>query len=649
MRTALALLAAVSLAVSLAGCASRPAVPGSRPVVVIGIDGMDPQLLQRFVDRGSMPHFAALMQRGSFAPLETSIPPQSPVAWSNFITGMDPGGHGVFDFIHRDPQTYLPRFSTASISAPGRTLRIGPWRIPLAAGKAELLRKGEAFWQILGRHGVPCAIYRIPSNFPPVPGKGVALSGMGTPDLLGGYGTFSFYTDDTQFDAGPVPGGEIHRVEVREGHVDATLTGPENTLRADKRVMTRPFRIDLDPAGEGARVTVEGRSFLLAPGEWSDWIEVHFDALGRLKRVPGICRFHLQSVRPLRLYVTPINLDPTHPALPISVPPGFARALRDRIGDFYTQGMPEDTKALESGVFDDAEFIAQSDLVLAERWRMLDFALRRYAGGFLFFYVSTIDQSSHMLWREMAHTDSTGDDDPAGHRLEHLYAEMDSLLGVVEERIPREATLIVMSDHGFAPYKKEFHLNTWLHQHGYLELQPPGLLGVPLLRNVAWRRTRAYALGINGLYLNVMHREGKGIVRPGTEYDRLLDRITAELLAVRDPETGVPVITRVDRPARVYHGPEVANAPDLIIGYNRGYRGSDESALGTVGEAWLTPNQTRWSGDHCIDHTLVPGVLLVNRPGVVSHASLLDLPVTILALYGIPKPASMRGRVLFTP
>ena len=647
MRARVLLMAALLIAAGACAVAHRPAPA----VVVIGIDGMDPDLLRGFVDRGLMPHFASLLERGSYRALETSIPPQSPVAWSNFITGMDPGGHGIFDFIHRNPETYLPVFSTALVSEPERTLTIGPWVIPLSGGRTRLLRKGEAFWQILGRHGVPYTILRVPANFPPAPGQGRSLSGMGTPDLAGGYGTFSFYTDDPAFAEGTVAGGDIHRVTVERGQVEARLAGPENTLRRDRPRMPVAFRADLDPRDDAIRLSVGSESLLLAKGQWSEWVSVTFDALGPFRKVSGICRFYLESVRPFKLYVTPINIDPAHPALPISTPSRFARWMRDRIGDFYTQGIAEDTKALRSGVFDDAAFVGQTDHVLAEQWRMLDTVLDGYHEGFLFFYVSTVDQSCHMMWRNAdarhpAHAASPG----FGDRIAGLYANMDSLLGMVERRIPAGATLIVMSDHGFAPFYKRVNLNAWLHQEGYLSLSQGGAIGQgALLDNVFWRRTRAYALGLNGLYLNVLHREGKGIVRPGAEADTLLADLTARLLALRDPETGERVVTRVDRARDVYHGPEVAHAPDLIVGYNRGYRSSDESALGTVTGAWLTPNTDRWSGDHCMDHTLVPGVLLANRPVGIEDPSLLDLPVTILALYGIEKPSQMRGRTLITP
>jgi predicted AlkP superfamily phosphohydrolase/phosphomutase len=223
---------------------------------------------------------------------------------------------------------------------------------------------------------------------------------------------------------------------------------------------------------------------------------------------------------------------------------------------------------------------------------------------------------------------------------------MDRVLGTIRARIPRNATLIVMSDHGFAPYYQKVHLNTWLYRNGYLALVRPDEPGSPLFGNVFWRRTRAYAAGLNGLYLNVAGREARGIVTRGAEYDALVAEIEAKLLEFRDPENGERVVTTVYRARDVYHGSEVDAAPDLIVGYNRGYRSSDDSALGTVTSELLTPNLGKWTGDHCMDHHLVPGILVSSRPLRVGDPRLIDLPVTILALFGVGAPAAMTGRAL---
>ncbi len=623
------------------------------PVVILGIDGMDPDLLQTFVDKGLMPNFKRFIEENTFTPLGTSVPPQSPVAWSNFITGMDSGGHGIFDFIHRDPETYYPVFSTAEIVEPEKTIKLGKWIIPMSKGQTLLLRKGVAFWQILDEHDVPYIIFRVPANFPPTDSEQKTLSGMGTPDLLGTYGIFSFYTNDPQRDEGSVPSGEIYKVRIDANDVvHSELVGPPNSLIEDNPVMKIPFTVEVDRENNAAMFTVDKEQFILQPGEWSNWIPLQFPILGPLNPVSGIVRFHLRSISPtFQLYATPINLDPSDPALPISTPPGYSKEVAQQIGNFYTQGMPEDTQGLASGALTDAEFVGQTKNVMAERWRMLDVVLNDFEEGVLFFYVSTVDQSCHAMWRNVddnhpAHTEQLEFED----QFEKLYIEMDHMLEVVQQRIPDDAILVIMSDHGFAPYYKKFHLNAWLHQNGYLNLIRPERIGQqPLFANVFWRRTQAYAVGINSMYVNQLGREGKGIVQPGEQFDQLLDEISEKLLAYRDPENGEQVITRVYKTSEIYHGDELKNAPDLVIGYNRGYRGSDTSALGTVGEEVLTLNLGTWTGDHCMDHTKVPGVLLANRPLVADDPDLKDMCTTILNFYGIPNHPQMLGRVVLSP
>jgi predicted AlkP superfamily phosphohydrolase/phosphomutase len=564
---------------------------------------------------------------------------------------MDPGGHGIFDFIHRDPQTYEPVFSAADVIEPGRTLSIGDWVLPLSGGGTRQLRKGETFWQILDGHGIPCTVIRVPANYPPVDTGAKTLAGMGTPDLLGSYGTFTLYTNDEQWRGARASGGRIVRLEVQDDRACGTLTGPPNSLRKSRPDLTREFCVDIDAAHDAVRITVGDERALLHSGEWSDFVRVSFDALPPFKSVTAICRFYLRSVSPaLQLYVSPLNIDPEHPALPISTPGHYARDLARRVGPFATLGIAEDTKALEAGVFSDAEFVEQTDTLMAERSRMLDAVLDDYRGGLLFFYVSTIDQSCHALWRnsDAAHPAHADADASFAGRFLHLYEEMDEVLGRIRARAGDDATVIVLSDHGFAPYYKKVHLNTWLYQNGYLALVRPDEIGQhPLFGNVFWRRTRAYAAGLNGLYVNLIGREGKGIVSTGAAYDALVDELAARLLEFRDPETGERVVTEVVKAHSVFRGPEAGHAPDLIVGYNRGYRSSDDSALGTVTADLITPNLGKWTGDHCMDHRQVPGVLLTNRAPGVTDPTLLDLPVTILSLFGVDAPPQMTGRVLW--
>jgi predicted AlkP superfamily phosphohydrolase/phosphomutase len=643
------------VAAMLPSCRSAPAHSHSdRRLIILGIDGMDPQLLHRFMREGKMPNFAKLEAQGDFRQLTTSIPPQSPVAWSNLITGMNAGGHGIFDFIHRDPQTLGVYFSASRVEGPKHAIHVGSWAIPLGGGTAEQLRKGVAFWQILDQHGIPNTIFRIPSNFPPVSAKGKTLSGMGTPDLRGTYGTFSFYTDDPAAVAGAVEGGQIIPVQVENSRVMANLIGPDNSFRKGSPAAVEPFSVAVDPLESVAKVTVQGREFVLREGEWSDWIHVEFQLIPFLANVKGMCRFYFKQAHPrFQLYVSPINIDPADPALPISTPSSYSRFLTDEAGEFHTQGIAEDTKALSDGVLDDDEYLRQARTVLAEHRRIFDAEFPKFHQGVFFFYFSSLDLNSHMFWRLMDPKHPEYDATLAaqnGSAIEDFYEQMDQVLEEVLPRLDDHTTLLVLSDHGFAPYYRSFNLNTWLLDNGYVKLKNDASRNSSEpFANVDWTQTRAYGLGLNGLYLNLRGRESNGIVEPGTAADSLMAEIRAKLLAVQDPKSKQPVITRVDLASEAYAGPYAREGPDLIVGYNRGYRAGWQTILGAFPPEELEDNTNPWSGDHCMDYTLVPGVLLSNRKMAAEAPALTDIAPTILAEFGIAKAKGMIGQSVFQP
>jgi len=640
----------VALAV-LNSCDRGPARLGGKRVLVLGMDGLDPQIVERLMQQGKLPNFSVLKERGDFRRLATSVPPLSPVAWSNFITGMDPGGHGIFDFIHRDPATVAPYLSTSRVEPPGRAIRLRGWLFPLSGGRVELLRRGKAFWELLAAKGIPTTINGIPANFPPVESAALSVSGMGTPDIQGTYGTFSFFTDDPPEDAEDIAGGQIFPVTVADYRVEATLQGPLNTFREKGGTATIDFVVRFDPEHPVAKIVIQGSEILLNQGEWSEWVRVKFSLVPFLKSVSGICRFYLKEVHPnFKLYVTPINLDPQAPALPISTPASYAKDLARAVGLFYTQGMPEDTKALNGDILDEEEFLAQARTVLAERLAMFDHELRRFRAGLLFFYISSSDPIQHMFWGPMD-TDHPAHEPTAGNRyggtIELVYREMDRIVGRALAEVDDRMTLIVMSDHGFAPFYRYFNLNTWLKDNGYLAL----IAGEEwressLSHGVDWQGTRAYGLGLNGLYLNLRGRERTGIVPPDKKAT-LLDEIARKLLRVRDPVTGRPVVLRVYKASEVYAGSQVESAPDLIVGYNRGYRASGKTALGEIPKGLVGDNTEKWSGDHAMAAELVPGVVFSNKKIKVPDPALTDLTVTILSEFGLQAGDGMRGRPIF--
>ncbi len=640
-------LAAVALLAVACGKGHRRDVP---PVIVLGFDGMDPELTGKMIAEGKLPNLAKLAHSGGFQRLGTSVPPQSPVAWSNFITGMDSGGHGIFDFIHRDPKTMIPYLSTSHAEESTKFVRINKYQFPLDGGEILLLRHGKPFWEALEDRGVETTIIRMPANFPPSGAASHELSGMGTPDLQGTPGTFSFYTSELfAYYGKKVSGGEVHEVFVEDGKMEDKLYGPSNPFLQKAERATTPFTVLLDPDVDAAKVVVGDEQVLLKKGEWSDWVPVDFKLIPT-QHLKGICRFYLQEVRPeLKLFVSPINFDPADPALPISHPADYAAELAEATGRYYTQEMPEDTKALKEGVFSPQEFLVQARFVVDDLIQQYEYVLDQYKGGLLFYYFGNTDQVGHMMWRTLDPGHPAYDpavDGPLATVMPDLYEKFDRIVGYTLDHMPKDALLVVMSDHGFASWRRAFHLNSWLRDNGYLvPLDPSRKEGGEYFSNVDWGKTRAYALGLNGLYVNLKGREKNGIVEPG-EKKALLDEIGAKLLEVRDPWDGQVAITKVYQSEEYYRDRGYLDiGPDMQIGYRKTVRGSNESALGALTAEWFSDNTNAWNGDHCMDHEAVPGVLFTSRPLKKTATCLKDLAAAILAEYGIENfPASAAGK-----
>ncbi len=635
---AVCLLAALCVASGTAACGRHTST--GRRVIVLGFDGLDYELTRQMIAAGRMPAFARLASTGTLAPLATTIPPQSPVAWSTFITGLDPGGHGIFDFIHRDPKTMTPFLSTTKTEAGGRTLTIGRWQLPLSAGRVELLRRGRPFWEVLEDRGIETTIIRMPANFPPSGTATRELSGMGTPDILGTYGTFTFYTSEPfAFGGRTLSGGTVRPVDVAGGVVESTLEGPDNPFLVTPEKVQMPFAVHIDPSHRFAKLVVGAEERLLAVGEWSDWLPVEFELMPT-QALQAQARFFLRQLDPyFEMYVTPLNIDPLAPAMPVSTPDGYAGELAKATGRFYTQGMPEDTKTLKTGVFTTDEFLHQAGLAGDENLRQYRFVLDRFTGGLLFYYFGNVDQIGHMMWRarDPGHPAYDGArDGPYKQTVENLYAALDRIVGDTAAGLGPDDVLVVMSDHGFTSWRRTFHLNSWLRDAGYLAVSNPAVTDDPgYFTHVDWTRTRAYALGLNGLYLNLRGREKNGTVAPA-DRTALMTEIAGKLLATTDPATGAPAVTKVYRRDEVFRmaGHEDV-APDLIVGYTKGTRGSDESALGALTRDAIVDNRDPWSGDHCMDHEAVPGILLTSRPLRKPAPSLQTLAAAIVAEFGV--------------
>lgn len=670
----LGLSAVAGLALASCGKPEGPHVPG---LFVLGVDGMDPVIAQRLIDQGKLPNLAKLAANGGFQALGTVNPPQSPVAWSSFVTGLDPGGHGIFDFLHRDPHTYMPISSATPPAEPVEAIEIGDIYFPISGGEVSNNRGGIPFWDELEKAGVDTEIYRIPGNYP-VPTSGAkTLAGMGTSDMRGGYGVYTWFTDM------PVPDreklkGDIQLVTVDDYDLDGTADSVHGTLKGppdlfhlapdatitDADYLTAGVTFWIDPKQDALYIEAGLDTAVVKEGEWSDWMKVSYEALpGGMMAFDGMVRFYAKSVRGdepgepgFAVYASPVNFVPSNPAQPITTPDDWSADLAGILGNFYTQGMPEETNALKDGMFDDDDYMKQVALVQEDTRNMLNLALARFQPGDMsFMYVSDIDLQCHMLWR---HGDPKHESEPnhpawepesaAKHKLdiERMYEHVDALAGHLVNNLPQDTTFLLMSDHGFQPYTREVHLNSWLRDNGWLVLKDGKQTGTIPTGDVDWTKTRAYNIGFNAIYVNEQGREAEGIVPPG-DVDKVMAELSAQLLAAKDPKDGKQVVRKMARAKDIYAKDRMAEAPDLVVGFDAGFGNSDQSTLGELIPEWITDNTSRWSGNHLMDPDVVPGVLFSNKPLPTGTYDLLDVTATVYRHFGVAPAAGMTGTSIY--
>jgi len=650
--------------------------------IVLGLDGLDPDLAGQFMQEGKLPNFSRLAETGSFMPLGTSCPSMSPVAWSTFATGVDASRHNIFDFLGRDEKTYLPILSSTRITNPERSIRLGRYRIPLGKPSIRLMRKSRSFWSVLDESFIPCHVLRVPITFPPEKlANGVVLSAMCVPDLRGSQGSFTYFTTDGE-KAGSYTGGTLILVK-REGNiVRGELPGPPNPFTDEHEELTVPWTAEIDEFSEVVSFDFGGNEVVLGLREYSDWLTVEFKP-GLNVKVRGIVRIYVNSISPeFELYVTPINIDPDSPVMPISEPSMFAQYLAKLQGPYATLGLAEDTWALNERMIDEEAFLEQTWAIHEEREKMFMNSLAKNRNGLTVCVFDATDRIQHMFMRYLDPSNPANrgkDTEKHKKAIEDLYVRMDGLLGRVMEYVDDETLLLVVSDHGFKQFRRGVNLNTWALAKGYMfaqgdtghaesaggdptnggsESSVRGFGGYPAgtgdgggvigeyLRNVDWSRTKMYQLGLSGIYINRKGRESQGIVR-SDEYKALKRELIDKLTGLKDPETGETAITAVYDIEELMDGPYVGNAPDLIIGYNVGYRASWEAAVGKSSERVIEDNTKTWSGDHCIDYRLVPGVIFSNRKIAAPHPGLIDIGPSILELFGVKVPDYMRGTSIF--
>ncbi|MFC1709263.1 alkaline phosphatase family protein [Candidatus Omnitrophota bacterium] len=633
--TAILLLIIVAAAITIIGVfMNKDKTDFDKRVIILGFDGLSPDITERLMKSAKLPNFSRLRQQGDYRYLSTTNPSQSPIAWSGFATGQNPGKHGLFDFIKRNPENYMLEIAQTNIK--------GSKVIPT--------RTVKSFWHYASQKKIPSVIIACPVTFPPDEIYGRMLSGMGVPDILGTQGTFTFYTTEPLKKEADI-GGKVFNVE-KKPMMRLELIGPKTS---DNKNTTIPFVVQLKE--NTIIIDVQNNHIELKESQWSSWVSVEFK-LGLFKKMKGILRFYLVEHSPeFKLYISPINFDPRAPYFQISHPKGYSNELTKEIGLYYTQGMPMDTWAVNENRLSEDPFLDIVNAVHQEKKRMLKFEMERFKKGILFCYFEDSDIIQHMYWR---YTDPEHPlyeaDAPQKYKdtIDNYYKRMDGVLGKVMQKMDENDILIVMSDHGFNTFRRAVHINSWLRENGYLKLRNPSSKnGRELFQDVDWSQTKAYSLGFGGIYINQVGRESKGVVQPGQETEALKKEISQRIKQWSDNKYNSPIVSSVYTREDIFWGPHTKDAPDLFLGLNIGYRASWQTAIGGAPEGLVEDNLKKWSGDHLFDPKLIPGILFTNFKVGKDSSSIYDITPTILKLCGYSdeelKEMDLDGSSLIVP
>lgn len=584
--------------------------------IIIGFDAFDPNVFERLNAAGKLPNLNKFVESGAYARFAVADPPQSEVSWTSIATGLGPGGHGIFDFVHRNPENYGLSVSLL----PTKSSAVGIQFVPP--------HQAKTLFDVAVEDGFPATSLWWPATFPAKLESPVrTIPGLGAPDVHGRLGVGILYTTEPEKWSGDLK-TTIEKLESeKDGSFKGMLAGPAaKTLTGTKEIQL-PVQLEII-ADQAAKLTIEKETIDLELGQWSPIFEIPFK-LGFGISVKAVTRALLtQAGSTPAVYLLPLQMHPLHNAWRYATPKGFVKEIWEKCGPFLTLGWPQDTTALEESVITDEQFLHLCELVIEERERVFMYLLDHFEEGVLGCVFDTLDRVQHMFWHSQPDI------------IDAWYLKLDALLGRIQERIAhnaklQDANILIVSDHGFNNFDHKVHLNRWLVDQGYLALQNEKAAS---LKDADWPKTRAYAIGLNSLYLNLDGREGQGAIK-AAEKEAMLNKIKTDLLAWKGPD-GQSVVQRVST-QQDFPGPLAEYGPDFIIGYAPGYRASAETGLGEWGAQAIQPNQDHWGADHCFDAAAVPGVLFSNQPlGVLEAPSYRDFPALALGKTITPSNAA---------
>lgn len=557
--------------------------------ILVGFDAFDPVFFERLHNSGKVPNLSGVLAKSGYSSFKVSNPPQSEVSWTSIATGMNPGGHGLFDFVHRNPETY------------GLFVSLLPTRGGLLGTIFTPPYQAETIFDAAVKDGYPAASLWWPATFPARLGSPVqTIPGLGTPDIFGQLGVGISFSID--------PLRDESNLKTRTGHLhpDGKSAFKGNLAGPAKQTGSKTISTSLDFSitvleKDLVKLSIGKQEIDLREGIWSPVIEIQFQ-VSPMVNIKAVTRVILTRNQPDPvLYFLPLQLHPLGSPWPYGTPKGLLSKLWKNQGPFLTLGWPQDTTALEEGFIDEDQFLSLCDQIFEQRINIFMSMIDSYKEGVLACVFDSLDRIQHMFWKSRPDI------------IESWYLKLDALAGKIINNLSGkpdadQIKLLFLSDHGFNNFEHKVNLNRWLINKGYLQLRSDA--GSQTFSDVDWIKSRAYAIGLNSIYLNLAGRESQGLVT-GTQKVEILETIRTDLLQWKGPD-GKSVFHRIQANPEAFQGPLSEYGPDLVLGFNPGYRASAKTGLGGWGDKTIEQNSDHWEGDHCFDSEVVPGVLFNN-------------------------------------
>lgn len=571
--------------------------------LILGLDAFDPKVFEHLYEQNRLPNLSQFVKTGGYSRFSVSNPPQSEVSWTSIATGLSPGSHGIFDFVHRDPASYQPYVSLL------------PTKRSLGGIQFTPPHNANTIFQKAAQQGYPATSLWWPLTFPARLESPVrTIPGLGTPDIHGRLGVGTLFTTVLGMDESNLKTVICPLTSQRNGIFTGTLNGPSKADRNGSKETRFQFSLEIIDSLH-ARLHAYNMVFELELGKWSQVLELGFK-INLFYSIRVVTRVILTSLSPeVQLYFLPLQIHPLKSPWRYGTPPGFIKESWTSKGPFLTLGWPQDTTGLEEGWINDDQFLSLCESIIQAREQVFQHHIQTFREGIFAIVYDSLDRIQHMFWRDRPDV------------IEAWYERLDALVGraisVVQNSNGEDTRILIVSDHGFTDFAYKVHLNRWLIERGYLVTNKDPLQGS--LKDIDWSQTQAYAVGLNSLYLNIKAREGQGVVDMGNK-DALTAKLIEELNAWNGPDSR-PVIQHAYSNAEIFEGPFNHLGPDILVGYASGYRASQETGLGDWQEKSIVENEDHWGADHCIDAEVVPGVIFSNHSQFNStRPSYKDIP-----------------------